>query len=177
MRKYFLISERLGFSHWKEDDLSFATRLWGDPEVTRFLVSNGKMALEEVRGRLELEMVNYRVYGIQYWPIFLKSDDEFVGCCGFRPHGDDSHVLEMGVHLVKDQWGKGVATEACQAVIEYAFDHLQVKSLFAGHNPRNLSSARMIRGLGFIYVNDEFYPSTGLMHPSYRLEKKDCQQR
>ena len=75
----------------------------------------------------------------------------------------------MGVHLVKVQWKKGIATEACKAVISYAFEQLHVESLFAGHNPRNLVSATLIKDLGFVYVNDEFYPSTGLMHPSYNL--------
>ena len=173
MREYFLTSERLGFSLWTEDDIIYATRLWGDPAVTRYLVSDGKMTSDEVHERLKQEMNNYRIRGIQYWPIFMKSSGEFVGCCGFRPHGDDPHVLEMGVHLVKDHWGKGIATEACKAVLNYAFDQLQVRTLFAGHNPRNLVSARLIKSLGFIYVNDEFYPSTGLMHPSYRLQKMD----
>jgi [ribosomal protein S5]-alanine N-acetyltransferase len=171
MMEYFLTSERLGFSLWEEDDISYATRLWGDPEVTRYLVSSGRMSPEEVQERLENEMNNYLVHKIQYWPIFYRGSGEFVGCCGLRPHGEDPHVLEMGVHLVKDQWGKGIATEACKTVIRYAFDQLQVVSLFAGHNPRNLVSGRLIRGLGFVYVKDEFYPSTGLMHPSYRLHR------
>ena len=155
--------------------MAYATMLWGDPEVTKFLVSTGIMTPKEVRERLDQEMTNYRFHRIQYWPIFMKSSGEFVGCCGLRPHGEDSYVLEMGVHLVKDQWQKGIATEAFKTIIRYAFDQLHVISLFAGHNPRNLVSARLIKGLGFIYVNDEFYPSTGLMHPSYILEMKDGQ--
>ena len=81
-------------------------------------------------------------------------------------------MLEIGVHLVRAHWGKGIATEACGAVINHAFEELDVSCLFAGHNPNNSASARMIRKLGFTYVADEYYPSTGLMHPSYKMVKR-----
>jgi ribosomal-protein-alanine N-acetyltransferase len=129
------------------------------------------MTPEDVSARLMKEIRTHQDLGIQYWPIFLRETDEFVGCCGLRPHGEDEKTLEMGVHLVKEQWGKGLATEACAATMEYAFRQLHVRSLFAGHNPNNHASERMIRGLGFIRVGEEYYPSTGLMHPSYRLEQ------
>jgi [ribosomal protein S5]-alanine N-acetyltransferase len=172
MREYFLTSERLGFSVWRSDDLALAMALWGDPEVSRFLTASGRMTDDEVRERLGREIRNGKANGFQYWPIFLRESGEFVGCCGLRPHGNDIRELEMGVHLVRAQWRKGIATEACQTVIRYAFDHLNVSSLFAGHNPNNTASARMIRNLGFGYVGDEYYACTGLMHPSYRLVKK-----
>ena len=172
MREYFLTSERLSFSVWREDDLAYAQTLWGDPEVTKYLISGGRMSPEDVRRRLEQEIGTFRAHGIQYWPVFLKGTGEFVGCCGLRPHGDDPQVLEIGVHLVRAHWGKGIATEACGAVINHAFEELDVSCLFAGHNPNNSASARMIRKLGFTYVADEYYPSTGLMHPSYKMVKR-----
>jgi len=73
MREYFLTSDRLGFSLWTEDDLAYANTLWGDPAVTRYLVSDGVMTPDEVRERLIHEINNYLAHGIQYWPIFLKA--------------------------------------------------------------------------------------------------------
>ncbi|MGD0816947.1 MAG: GNAT family N-acetyltransferase [Methanomassiliicoccales archaeon] len=171
MRSYFLTTERLGFSIWNAEDLPNAMKLWGDPEVTRYLVAGGRMSPDGVRERLCQEIDNLRKHNVQYYPIFLRSNGEFVGCCGLRLHGDDPLALEMGVHLIKEQWGKGIATEACTAVIGYAFDKLHVEWLFAGHNPHNLVSARLLARLGFCFMQDEYYPQTGLMHPSYRLER------
>jgi len=75
------------------------------------------------------------------------------------------------VHLIKEQWHKGNATEACSAVIEHAFHVLGADWLFAGHNPENLASKQLLRSLGFQYMHDEYFPMTGLMHPSYRLDR------
>ena len=61
--------------------------------------------------------------------------------------------------------------EAAKAGIAYAFDTLQAEILFAGHNPQNVNSAKVLKKLGFSYVGDEFYAPTGLNHPSYTLEK------
>ena len=35
-------------------------------------------------------------------------------------------------------WGHGYATEAANAVINYAFEVIGAESLFAGHNPNNI---------------------------------------
>jgi RimJ/RimL family protein N-acetyltransferase len=53
--------------------------------------------------------------------------------------------------------------------MHYAFRSLKVKALFAGHNPKNLSSRNLLINLGFNYTHDEFYEPTGLEHPSYLL--------
>jgi RimJ/RimL family protein N-acetyltransferase len=79
----------------------------------------------------------------------------------------------MGIHLKQKYWGKGFAQEACLAVIEYAFNRLEVSALFAGHNPQNVASAQLLKKLGFKYKNDEYYPPTGLYHPSYLMTKQD----
>ena len=129
------------------------------------------MGPDQVQERLESEIEGFRVHGIQYWPIFLRENDRFVGCCGLRPLDGDPHRLEMGVHLLREHWGKGLATEACTAVIEYAFDSLYMESIFAGHHPQNLVSARLLAHLGFRFEGNRYYPPTGLMHPSYCLPR------
>lgn len=90
-----------------------------------------------------------------------------------RPYDEEKNILEMGIHIKKEYWGKGIATEACREIIKYAFDFLKVLSLFAGHNPKNKDSAHLIKKLGFVYLGDEYYPPTGLYHPSYIFSEKN----
>jgi [ribosomal protein S5]-alanine N-acetyltransferase len=58
-------------------------------------------------------------------------------------------------------------------VMRYAFHPLGVKALFAGHNPGNAASRRVLEKLGFRYTHDEYYPPTGLDHPSYLLTSEE----
>ena len=76
----------------------------------------------------------------------------------------------MGFHLRPKYWGKGYATEAANAVIDYAFHHFHADGLFAGHNPKNVVSRKVLLKLGFVYIGDKFYAPTGLYHPSYDLK-------
>lgn len=112
-----------------------------------------------------LEIEQYKTHG-----VLKTSNNEFVGC-GLRPYDPENDVYELGFHLVRSAWGKGYASEAAEAMIEYAFNKIRAKKLFAGHHPENTASRKRLEKLGFVYIHDEFYPSTGLQHPSYELKQ------
>ena len=173
MREYFLLTKRLGFSHWKKNDTETAYSLWGNKNVTKYLSASGTFTREEITERLNLEIENEKAYSIQYWPVFELGTDRFAGCCGLRPYKSSENIYEIGFHLVPEYWGKGYGKEAAEAMIKYAFEELRAEKLFAGHNPANTASARLLTKLGFIYTGDEYYKPTGLYHPSYIYEKID----
>jgi RimJ/RimL family protein N-acetyltransferase len=167
-RGYFLRSARLGFGCWTAEDLPLALAIWGDPEVTRFV--GGPFSHEQVRQKLEREIINGAERGIQYWPAFLLADGAHVGCAGLRPHGDDRDALEMGFYLRPQYWGLGLAQEAGKAVVEYAFAKLRVRTLIAAHHPQNAASGRVLEKLEFSFKEEKLYPPTGLLHRSYVLQ-------
>ena len=168
---YFLRSEHLGFRSWSDADIDLAMGVWGDPEVTRLI--GGPFSPRQVRERLSREIATMQSHGVQYWPIFLVATGDHVGCCGLRPYKSEEGIYEIGVHLRRIYWGQSYAPEATRAVMEYGFNTLGVKALFAGHNPANAASRRVLEKLGFRYTHDEFYPPTGLHHPSYLLTAEE----
>ena len=170
---YFIETKRLGFRMWSRDDLDLAVGLWGDFEVTKLFDGRGPLSREQVKGRLDQEIARQSEHGVQYWPIFLLESDQHIGCAGLRPYDVLKNIWEIGFHIRSNQWRKGYATEAAQAVMEYAFVSLKVNALFAGHNPKNLGSRKLLIKLGFKYTHDEFYEPTGLDHPSYLLKAEE----
>ena len=176
METNFLHTERLEFRRWSEDDLPLAMGLWGDFAVTKLFDARGSFTPDQVQARLAQEIATQQSFGVQYWPIFLAERflaerGTHVGCCGLRPYDLSQNIYELGFHIRSDQWGQGFATEAARAVIAHAFETLKVASLFAGHNPENKASRRVLEKLGFRYTHAEFYEPTGLQHPSYLLTK------
>jgi [ribosomal protein S5]-alanine N-acetyltransferase len=165
---YFLKTPRLGFRPWSWADFPLAMALWGDPNVTRFL--GGPFSEKDVAERLRREIDFDRVHHLQYWPMFFLPDGGFVGCCGLRPYKIAERVFELGFHLRPAYWGTGLAVEAGHAVISHAFGVLGASGLFAGHDPVNAASRRVLEKLGFQYTHDEIYAPTGEMHPSYALK-------
>ncbi len=169
MRTCIMETERLLFSVWEKDDLELAQSLWGDPEVSRFICAAGSFTEQEVEERLALEIHNYEQSGIQYFPIFRRDTHTLAGCCGLRPCGDEEGILELGVHLKREYHGQGLAKEAAEKIITYAFDTRSVKELRSGHHPQNSASQRLLYRLGFSYTGDCYYAPTGLYHPTYHL--------
>jgi RimJ/RimL family protein N-acetyltransferase len=167
-----LATERLGFGHWNGDDLVLAMTLWSDPRVSVWI--GGPFTPEQVKARLDREIEISHTCKVQYWPVFQLKDGELVGCAGLRPYGTDEQVLELGFHFRPEYWGQGLAHEAAQAVIAFAFETLEVEGLFAGHHPENAASERLLRKLGFRYTHQEIYPPTGLLNPSYLLKNPNA---
>lgn len=165
---YFMTTSRLGFRHWSSDNANLAVSLWGDPQVTA-LFAREPLTAEQVRARLQREIDHEREFGVQYWPFFLLDDGEFVGCCGLKPYDLLNNIYEIGFHLRRKFWRAGYATEAARAVVEYAFSHVRVAALMAGHNPQNTGSRRVLEKLGFEYVRDEYFEPMREMHPLYEL--------
>src|ERR1700732_2819713 len=82
VRDYFLTSERLGFRHWRTDDLPLARALWGNDAVTALI--GGPFTAEQVEQRLSREIASMRDLGVQYWPMFLLETQQHAGCAGLR---------------------------------------------------------------------------------------------
>ena len=141
--------------------------LWGDDKVTKFI--GGPFNTDQIQKRFDCEINNLKEYNIQYWPMYLLETGEFVGCAGLRPYKSDITIREIGFQLLPKFWGKGFGKEAAEAIIEYAFNTLQVKVLFGGHHPSNDASRHLLQKLGFEFSHTELYPPTGLQHPSYFL--------
>lgn len=168
MRQYFLTTARLGFSTWQVSDLDLARSLWGDPLVTKLICASGVFSEQEIKDRLQKEVDNERLHHVQYWPVFDLKTEELIGCCGLRPYDMAKGIYEIGFHIKSGHWGKKYAYEAAAAAIRYACDNLKAANLFAGHNPNNVASKKILERLGFHYSHDEFYAPTGLYHPSYK---------
>ena len=164
---YFLQSERLSFRRWSPEDLPLARTLWGDLQVTHFL--GGPFSEEAIQRRLDVELANENIHRVQYWPIFFHANAEFVGCVGLRPYQPERQIFELGYHLLPDYWGKGLATEAAGAVVNYAFQTMQAKALFAAHYPGNAASGHILKKLGFQFTHEELYAPTGALHRAYLL--------
>ena len=75
--------------------------------------------------------------------------------------------FEVGFHVVKRCWGKGFGTEAALGALEYEWEKLLLSKVYAGHHPENRASEKILKKLGFEFIENVYYMPTGLMHPSY----------
>jgi len=87
--------------------------------------------------------------------VFLITlNKKIIGACGIAPA---EPAPEVGYWLGVPYWGKGYATEALHAVIDYAFTDLAHESLQAGARVTNPASRRVLEKCGFQWTGVGLY--------------------
>lgn len=127
------------------DGLQAMNRL---PEVMRF-ISGAPEAPEQTRKMIEVVKGRWTQYGFSWWAFIERDTGRLVGAGCIQYLGrDPANPLEIGWRLVPDRWGRGLASEAAQAMARFAFDTLHAPILTAVCLPENEDSARVMARLG-----------------------------
>ncbi|HZH98199.1 MAG TPA: GNAT family N-acetyltransferase [Fimbriimonadaceae bacterium] len=166
-------TERLRLRDWTIEDVHGAFRMYGDPEVTRYLGSGRtEPDLESQRHNLgaAIERMQARTDGLGWWAVEEKDTGEVAGAALLKPLPlsdlaepiPGKEEIEIGWHLARDFWGRGYATEAASEIVRYAFHDLGLPEIIAVLYPENVPSARVAERLGMRYVGmtDRYYNVT-----------------
>ena len=76
--------------------------------------------------------------------------EAFLGWCGVTRYNPDYRSASLGYRLDEPAWGHGYATEAAGALLQWAFDTLDLNRVQAETDTRNGASARVLEKLGFV---------------------------
>jgi ribosomal-protein-alanine N-acetyltransferase len=145
-----LETDRLRLRPVAAEDFDHFAALYADADVMRFIGTLGALTREQSRQRLAFMLDHWRQHGFGMWALFQKVDGAFVGRCGMR-YLDDTPEIELGYTLAKAFWGLGFATEASQAVLDYAFAVLKLPRVVAIADPANVASVNVMRKLGMSF--------------------------
>lgn len=105
---------------------------------------------EEVRNYLTNMPVTLDVADVCFqFAILTKKENRLIGDMGIIFTGHEKMQAEVGCTLNKDFQGKGYATEALTAMVNYLFGALKKHRVVASIDPRNIPSIRLIERLGF----------------------------
>ena len=80
--------------------------------------------------------------------ITATGSNDLLGITGYVPSRDERSA-EIGYWLGKPYWGRGYATEAAGALVDYCFSVVGFEGLTCCHFSDNAGSARVIEKLGF----------------------------
>jgi len=145
-----LETDRLILRPYRFMDAEAIHRYGSDPEVCRY-TNFGPNTWEDTiqfvnrasdSSRPEIELA-----------ITLRGDDTVVGGVGaFAAHhgsmADHPHDREMGWILRRDLWGRGIATEAAEALLDALRTAGDVAHVYARCRPQNAASARVMQKIG-----------------------------
>jgi [ribosomal protein S5]-alanine N-acetyltransferase len=80
--------------------------------------------------------------------ILMIGDNRLIGAIELNIHDVHHKNGELGYIVHPEYWGKGVASEAAQKVIELGFKHFQLHRIQATCDPNNIASSRVLEKIG-----------------------------
>ena len=157
-------TERLILRVHRTEDFDNMYAMWSDPAVTRYI--GGKtFSREDVWERLLRYAGTWTMFGYGFWVIREKVSGDFVGEVGFHclhrnivpPFGDRP---ELGFALIPRAHGKGFATEAARAALNWGDQAWGKRETVCMIAPENVPSLRIANKLGYVETARAEYKGT-----------------
>lgn len=157
-----LETERLIMRPFRESDLEQYRRVLSAGPVRESLHLPDKMTTEDVWQRMALFLGQWELRNHGQWALEEKVTGSFVGRAGLHcPERADWPGIEVGWALHPDYWGRGYASEAGRASVDWAFANHDVDALYSIILPTNEPSMAVARRLGFELLEERvlaFFP-------------------
>ena len=144
-----LRTSRMILRRFQPEDLKPLAALYADEEMRQF-IPGGVKSLEQTKEELEWFMREDRDHPeLGLWATLDRLSGQFLGRCGLLYWVLDGRPeTEVAYMITKSRWNEGLATEAAQAISEYAQAELKRQRLVSLVTPGNNASARVARKIG-----------------------------
>lgn len=126
----------------------------------RMKMHTWKTAEEQATWWEKFQLARNKGEAIQ-WCAFHKQTGDYVGLLTLKEISASNSRAELGYSIAKAQWGKGFGKEAAAEIVRFAFEKLELHSIYAIILPYNTPSQRIALGLGFVqqghFYEEHFY--------------------
>ncbi len=144
-----LSTARLVLREYVEDDVAAVHAYAGDPEMTRYMAwgpNTERDTREFIREASAARAAAPRL--IYDLAVTLRDGGRLMGGCGLRISEPRHRGGFIGYILHRDAWGRGYASEAAGALVDFGFGTLGLHRIYAVCDPANAASARVLEKLG-----------------------------
>jgi RimJ/RimL family protein N-acetyltransferase len=146
-------TERLVLRPWRSEDFDPYYAIQCEPEVHRHFGPE-PMGREDCWRRMCAATGLWALVGYGWWAVDTRDDRRLIGTVGLlyprrdmKPNPFDGP--EMGWLMSGTVHGRGLAGEACRAVLDWTEDSLDPSPIWAMIVPGNAPSIRLAERLGF----------------------------
>jgi RimJ/RimL family protein N-acetyltransferase len=118
--RYILETARLGLRELEARDADDLLEILGDPVAMRHYPA--PFDRDRVIAWIAWARESYARNGFGLWAVVRRSDGRFLGDCGPMLQPVEGRLVpEIGYHVVAAEQGRGYATEAARASLEWVF--------------------------------------------------------
>ncbi|MBP0723606.1 GNAT family N-acetyltransferase [Bacillus sp. RG28] len=126
--------------------------------LTAFNLENYKKITETYTGK---HIINYieklkndsELLGWGVWYVTLAESNQIIGDLGFKGKPDEKGSVEVGYGIVPEMQNKGIATEAVNMIVNWAFSSPSVQKVVAECLEDNIPSIKVLEKIGMKKTN------------------------
>ncbi len=165
---------RLIIRNYKESDLADIMKYFSNEEVSRY-EDFYPMSEKQVRDIItEWKAMDNRLV------VALKENQVVIGSIGYWVDEEGHHCIDYDFN--PGYYGKGYATEAGDALIQYLFGMTDIDAIYGDCDVRNVSSWKLLERLGFQRIkrfDNQSYKNDAMGNPIlistylYELKRTD----
>lgn len=159
-----------------EKDVDEVFFLRSDKEIMKYIPRPLAQTKQDALDRIQMfRDAREKEEGI-HWTITQKGSDKLIGIISIFKIDKENLRSEIGYILHPDYQGKGIISEALQKIIEFGFEKINLHSLTAIIDPRNIASEKVLQRANFEkeahFKEDCFYEGEFLDSVHYSILKK-----
>lgn len=151
--KVILETERLVLREWTLADTDALFEILSDAEVVKYIADGLPFSREKVEQFLIWAVDYQRENGFCRWAVIERTSGKIIGSCGLAQRYTEE--AELGFLFAREFWGKGYATEAASAALNYGFETLKLDKIIALTDPENAASHKVLEKIGFVLHKTE----------------------
>lgn len=122
-----------------------------DENVTKFLTWSPHPDRYYTMDYIKFVQKKYKTGDFRDWAVIDKATGKMIGTCGFTSVDLQNKKAEIGYVYNSDFWGKGIATEALQKVIEFGFSKLDLNRIEGRFMVENTPSRHVMEKCGMTF--------------------------
>ena len=127
-----------------------------DPEVCKFWKWEPHKSIEETKCLLSGYIEEYQKSDYYHWIIVLKNTSQAIGYIYLADIDEMQNSVSVHYALSRGHWNKGLMTEACQCVINFAFTVLGAEKVHSRYHIHNGASGRVLQKCGMHAIKTEY---------------------
>jgi RimJ/RimL family protein N-acetyltransferase len=131
-------------------DAEYLVRLGQNPNVTRYLPDPPPTGIDEAVRLLGTVVLPQYANRIGRWAVILRDTGTFIGWCGLTYYADVNEY-DLGYRYIEEHWGRGYATEAAQAVLQYGIERLSSARIVGKAIVGNAGLRRVLENIGLAF--------------------------
>lgn len=163
-------TERLLLRLLVPEDAQALAAVLGDPIAMQWYPH--PFSRPEVEQWIARNRARYHDDGHSLWAMVLKTTGAVIGDCGLVMQDvDGERLMEVAYHVRRDHWGRGFATEAARACINYAFETLKAERVISLIRPENQPSWRVAEKNGLKVWKQT--TRAGYLHMVYTIRREE----